>query len=133
MITAVDTGVLLDVLRPNPNFVDRSLAAIEASTATGPLVMCDPVYAELAAGFERAEDLDAFLADAEIRRESPNDRALFLAGWMWRAYRSSGGGRERIITDFLIGAHARVQAGRLVTRDRGFYRRYFDGLTVVEP
>ena len=54
MITAVDTSVLLDVLRPNPNFVDRSLAAIEASTATGPLVMCDPVYAELAASFERA-------------------------------------------------------------------------------
>jgi len=89
--------------------------------------------AELAASFERQEELEAFLADAEIRRESPNDRALFLAGRMWRAYRSSGGGRERIITDFLIGAHAGVQAGRLVTRDRGFYRRCFDGLTVVEP
>lgn len=133
MITAVDTSVLLDVLRPNPSFVDRSLALIEASTALGPLVICDPVYAELAAGFEREEELRAFLAEAGIRRESPHDRALFLAGRMWRAYRSSGGGRQRIITDFLIGAHARVQAGRLVTRDRGFYRRYFDGLTVVEP
>ena len=133
MITAVDTNVLLDVLRPNPNFVDQSLALIEASTAMGPLVICDPVYAELAAGFEREEALRAFLADAGIRHESPNDRALFLAGRMWRAYRSSGGGRQRIITDFVIGAHARVQAGRLVTRDRGFYRRCFDGLTVVEP
>ncbi len=133
MITAVDTSVLLDVLRPNPNFVDRSLALVEASAAIGPLVICDPVYAELSASFERQEELEAFLADAEIRRESANDRALFLAGRMGRAYRSSGGGRERIITDFLIGAHARVQAGRLVTRDRGFYRRYFDGLTVVEP
>lgn len=133
MITAVDTSVLLDVLRPNPDFVDRSLALIETSTALGPLVICDPVYSELAASFEREKELGAFLTDTGIRRDSPNDRALFLAGRMWRAYRSSGGARERIITDFLIGAHAREQAGRLATRDRGFYRRYFDGLTVVEP
>ena len=133
MITAVDTGVLLDVLRPNANFVDRSLVAIETSATLGPLVLCDPVYAELAANFERMDELDAFLADARIRRESPNANALFLSGRMWRAYRSAGGGRERILSDFVVGAHARVQAGRLVTRDRGFYRRHFDDLVVVEP
>ncbi len=132
MITAVDTSVLLDVLRPNANFVDRSLALIETSATLGPLVLCDLVYAELAAGFERMHELDTFLADARIRRESPNANALFLAGRMWRAYRSAGGGRERILSDFVVGAHARVQAGRLVTRDRGFYRRYFDDLVVVE-
>jgi predicted nucleic acid-binding protein len=52
---------------------------------------------------------------------------------MWRAYRSAGGSRQRIISDFLVGAHASVQASRLATRDRGFYRRYFDDLIVVEP
>jgi predicted nucleic acid-binding protein len=133
MITAVDTSVLLDVLRPNANFVDRSLASLETSATLGPVVLCDPVYAELAANFERMHELDAFLADARIRRESPNANALFLSGRTWRAYRSAGGSRERIISDFVVGAHARVQAGRLVTRDRGFYRRYFEDLVVVEP
>ena len=87
----------------------------------------------MAASFEREEELNAFLTDTRIRCESPNTEALFLAGRMWRAYRSAGGGRGRIISDFLIGAHARVQAGRLATRDRGFYRPYFDGPVVVEP
>jgi predicted nucleic acid-binding protein len=106
---------------------------IETSATLGPLVLCDPVYAELAANFDRMDELDAFLADAGVRRESLNGSALFLSGRMWRAYRSAGGSRQRIISDFLVGAHASVQASRLATRDRGFYRRYFDDLIVVEP
>ena len=133
MTTAVDTNLLLDILLPNPDFVERSLGLLDASSKDGPLVMCGLVYAELAAFFERKDELDAFLRENPIRRESLSDRALFLAGRGWCAYRSAGGPRDRIISDFLIGAHAQVQAGRLATRDRGFYRRYFQELTVVEP
>lgn len=55
------------------------------------------------------------------------------AGRAWRAYRARGGSRERVIADFLIGAHARARADRLLTRDRGFFRAYFEGLLVVDP
>jgi hypothetical protein len=33
----------------------------------------------------------------------------------------------------LIGAHAQSQADILLTRDRGFFQRYFSDLRVVDP
>ena len=42
-------------------------------------------------------------------------------------------GEVLVIADFLVGAHARSQADRLLTRDWGFYRSAFSGLRLVEP
>ncbi len=39
--------------------------------------------------------------------------------------------KQHIISDFLIGGHAVVTSGKLLTRDRGFYRDYFAGLKIA--
>ena len=56
-----------------------------------------------------------------------------LAGEMFRAYLQRGGRRDRVLPDFLIAAHAQVQAQRLLARDRGYYRDYFKQLQLWEP
>ena len=76
---------------------------------------------------------DEFLESNDIRVEPLTRKAHFLASRAWRMYRRSGGKRSRILTDFLIGAHAQEQATRLLSRDRGFYRELFPSLTVVDP
>jgi predicted nucleic acid-binding protein len=60
-------------------------------------------------------------------------KTALAAGTAWKAYRRRGGRRERVVADFLIGAHALSQAERLLTRDRGFYRAYFSRLRVFDP
>lgn len=133
MITAIDTNILLDVLLPNENFCDDSVGALEDAATAGSLVVCDLVYAELCIHFSWQRECDAFLAGNEIRVEALNREAHFLASRAWRTYRKRGGQRTRILADFLIGAHAQTQATRLLSRDRGFYRKLFPSLDLLDP
>lgn len=133
MITAIDTNILLDLLVPNERFYDASVRALEDADSSGSLVICDLVYAELSIQFATQRECDAFLESSEIRVEPLRREAHFLAGRVWRMYRQQGGRRTRILADFLIGAHAQTQATRLLTRDRGFYRRLFPSLDLIDP
>jgi predicted nucleic acid-binding protein len=133
LITAVDTNVLLDVFGADPRFGTRSARALRNCIVEGGLIACDVVWAETAAWFEAPADAEAALARLRIDF-SPIDAPSALAtGQAWRAYRRAGGNRERVIADFAIGAHAMAAADRLLTRDRGFYRRYFEQLPVLDP
>ena len=132
MISAIDTSILLDIARPNPDFVDNAVKLVEQAGLDGPLIVCPVVHAELSAHFFSMELLDQFLTQLEIRLDAIQSSSTWKAGQAWLSYRQAGGKRDRIISDFLIGAHGTVQAGRLLTRDRGFYRKYFDSLVIVE-
>jgi len=133
MVTAVDTSVLIDVLRADPEFGAASREALKRCRSEGSLTACEVVWAELAAGVGSRDALKRVLDAMALEFGAMGREASFEAGRAWRAYRRRGGRRTRIVSDFLIGAHARQNAERLLTRDRGFYAEYFRGLSVLDP
>jgi predicted nucleic acid-binding protein len=53
---------------------------------------------------------------------------------MQRRFRERGGKRtDRMVADFLVGAHALLHCNALITRDNGFFRDYFKGLKIISP
>ena len=155
MAVAIDTNVLLDlVIRDAPHHAE-SVRSVSEAAVEGPLIVSEFVYAELAAHYDK-EEIATFLADTQVYLQRSSREALARAGEAWRHYlarrdrtavscprcgsnsaitcRSCGnvyGVRQHAITDFLIGAHALVHAGRLLTRDRGYYATYFPDLVLV--
>ena len=133
MITAVDTNVILDVLVADPKNGPASAEAIRVSLRDGSLVACEVVWAELSAAFASGQDAAETLGRLGVDYSAVDVAQAMAAGSAWRRYRKGGGPRERLIGDFLVGAHALGRADRLLTRDRGFYRRCFDELDVLDP
>ena len=128
MITSVDTNVLFDVFRTDSPHHSQSLRWVQQAYDMGAVIVCDLVYAELVPAFTAKASLDNALREIGAALSPINSSIAFEAGLRWKLYRESGGPRNRIIIDFLIGAHAASTADAFLTRDRGFFATYFPDL-----
>jgi predicted nucleic acid-binding protein len=156
MTTAVDTNIILDILIPGEPFADSSKALLERHLAAGQLILCEVVFAELAAHFPTETELREFLTETGIRLVHSNEKSLYVAGTRWAAHATKGGKnrlscagcgktfeaacpkcgkpfarRLHVLAGFLIGAHALTHADCIISRDLGLYKTYFGDLKVA--
>lgn len=133
MITAVDTNILIDIFNDDPSFCRVSTELLKKCISEGAIVICDIVLAEVATMFYDQIDLKNALQNLQIVFSPMSEESSLFAAKIWRSYRQSGGSRKRLVSDFLIAAHATCQCDRLLSRDRGFYRNYFKNLCLIDP
>jgi predicted nucleic acid-binding protein len=132
MITAGDTSALLSIFVDEPDG-PAWLDLLMAARREGPLIVCETVVAEVAPEFANVHGLGEALRRLGVTLEHSTLESAHLAGQVFLAYRKQGGPRDHLIPDFLIAAHAQVQANQLAADDRGYLRRYFPGLRVIRP
>jgi hypothetical protein len=131
--TAVDTNVLLDVFTASPRFGSTSGNALRRVVSEGSLVACDVVWAEVRAHFESQETFEGAMSALGVAFDACDEQTASAAGQAWRKYHRVGGRRTVIVPDFLVASHAAKRADRLLSRDRGFTRRYFPRLILLDP
>jgi predicted nucleic acid-binding protein len=129
----VDTNVIIDILSRDPIWFEGSAETLRASADDGPLAINPIIYAELAVGFGRIEDLEAALPEPDWARLPLPWSAGFLAGQCFGEYRRRGGTRSRPLPDFYIGAHAAVEGLTVITRDAARFSTHFPGIELVTP
>ena len=133
MLTAVDSSVLLDVLTNSAAHADSSEEALRRAAGEGALIICECVVAEIRPAFATCGQVDEFLSDWELRFVPSSRESALLAGEIFAAHMQRIRRKRGIIADFLIGAHAKVHADRLLARNLGYLRDYFSSLKLLIP
>jgi predicted nucleic acid-binding protein len=129
----VDTNVLIDVLEDDPVWADWSIKQLRAQSQIHELAINPIIYAELSQTFSTFEALDDVIHQLGLAMCEVPRPALFLAGKAFIRYRKVGGGKNNVLADFFIGAHAAVKQLPLLTRDAKRYRSYFPSVELIVP
>lgn len=138
MISAIDTNVLIALWSPFDSLNSKALEMLDHAHDQGGLVINGAVYAELLGFRGRTESmLDEFLANSQIRVEWIIDEPIWRsAAWAYHAYvnrrrKQKQVQPKRILTDFLIGAHAMERKYSLLTLDHRIFKAAFPHLKII--
>ncbi len=134
MRTSIDTNILSALWSNEPGASGIAIRLGEAKEA-GAILVSGVVYAELLAYPKATEAFlnDFFEQTGIVKDLRLQDGVWVEAGRRFAKYsnrrrRAKGGDPKRLLADFLVGAHALLQADRLMTLDPGRYKQDFPEL-----
>lgn len=129
---AVDTSVLLAIFKGEPAG-ERWLERLQTASEAASLLVSSVVFAEIRSFFPSDNACRTALRDLDLRHSALSEEAANLAGRIFRDYRKEGGPPAMILPDFLVAAHAAIQADALATDHRGYLRGYFPQVRILSP
>lgn len=134
MRTALDTNIL-SALWSNEPLASAIAKQLGEAKQQGALILSAVVYAELLAYPKATEAfINDFLAQTGIQIDFHFEDAVWIesgrrfARYANRRRQSAREGPKRLLADFLVGAHALLQADRLMTLDPARYKQDFPEL-----
>ena len=137
MRTAIDSNIISSIWSWEPTAETVAVRLGQAKQERA-LIVSPFVFAELHAHPKMTPDsVQNFLENAGVAVDLKiEERVWTIAGLRYARYagrrrKATGEGPRRILADFLIGAHALVQADRLLTLDPSRYSRDFPELRLL--
>lgn len=134
MRTAVDTNII-SALWSNESDASAIARDLQRAKEAGAVLISGVVYAELLAYPGATESvLRTFLSqtgievDFLLRDQTWVEAGRRFAKYASRRRRAKIGGPRRLLADFIVGAHALLQADRLLTLDTQRYKMDFPEL-----
>ena len=133
MATLIDTNVLIDIAVRDPVWLKWSRSQVVDARKRGSVVINQVIYAEFSIRYSTMDEVNDAIPEEEFRRESLPFEAAYAASRAFAFYRRQGGMRDKVLPDFLIGAHAAVRGYSILTRDPAGFRAYFPGVDLIAP
>lgn len=138
MTISIDSNIIVALWWKADPLNSIATKALNQAHQQGRLLVSAPVYAELMGDSKRTEaGLNEFFRDTGILIDWTLEEDIWReAGRASRGYiqrRRLSGGQipRRILTDFLIGAHALIRGYSLLTFDRRLYSAAFPTLPII--
>ena len=137
MRTAIDSNIISAIWSNEPS-ASQLAQSLEIAQANGALVISGPVFAEIHAHPRITSDsIQEFLqrasiwVDFQLSEEVWRESGIRYGRYAARRRKSDGTEPRGLISDFIIGAHALIQADCLFTLDREVFLRNFPELRLV--
>ena len=139
MITAVDSNVLIALWNSSDTLNSRAQNALDDVAAVGTLVICGAVFAELLGYQGRTEKMvEGFLNNTEIAIDWVIDEKIWRSaakanhGYSVRRRKHKQAEPKRLVTDFIVGAHANERGYALLTFDNRIFKAAFPRLRILK-